>query len=147
MSGCEHDRLVVGVLLTVVLVVAVVWLLLLGALAIARPRGGTLREAVRLLPDLLRLTWRVAADPATPRRTRILLGLLAVYLAMPIDLVPDFIPVLGYTDDVIVVTLVLRHVARRVGRERLRAHWPGSDEGFSAVCRVTGLAAEPTATA
>jgi hypothetical protein len=68
----------------------------------ARPRGGLLREALRLLPDLLRL---LAADRSLPRSVRIRLALLLAYLAVPIDIVPDFIPILGYADDAIIVTI------------------------------------------
>lgn len=61
------------------------------------------------------------------------------YLALPIDLIPDFIPVLGYADDAIVVVAVLRSVVCRVGIEPLRAHWPGTPGGFSALCRLARL--------
>ena len=72
-------------------------------LVIARPRGGLLREALRLLPDLLRLLPRLAADRRPPRGVRAGLALLLAYLAFPVDLVPAFIPVLGYADDAIIV--------------------------------------------
>lgn len=60
---------------------------------------------------------------------------------MPIDLVPDFIPVLGYADDAIIVAVVLRSVVRRAGIDAVRGHWPGSADGFAALCRITGLVA------
>jgi uncharacterized membrane protein YkvA (DUF1232 family) len=88
----------------------VTWLVLVIVLAIVRPRGGLLREALRLLPDVLRLARRLAADKTLPRGVRVRLGLLLAYLAMPIDVIPDFIPVLGYADDAIIVTAVLRGV-------------------------------------
>ena len=119
------------------------WLVLVVALILARPRGGLLREALRLLPDVLRLIRRLAADKTLPRGSRILLGFLLAYLALPIDLVPDFIPVLGYADDAIIVTAVLRSVVRRAGIDAVRAHWPGTDDGFAAVARVTGLERPP----
>ncbi|WP_410573959.1 YkvA family protein [Amycolatopsis sp. cmx-4-61] len=115
------------------------WLVLIAALLVARPRGGLLREAVRLLPDVLRLIRRLAADRTLPRGVRVRLGLLLAYLALPIDLVPDFIPVLGYADDAIVVTAVLRGVVRRAGLDAVRAHWPGTDDGFAALVRLTRL--------
>ncbi|MBB5630402.1 uncharacterized membrane protein YkvA (DUF1232 family) [Sphaerisporangium krabiense] len=117
----------------------VTWVVLVGALAVVRPRGGLMREALRLLPDTLRLVRRLAADPALPRGVRVRLALLLVYLACPIDVVPDFIPVLGYADDAIVVTAVLRSVVRRAGLEAVRRHWPGTDDGFTALTRLTGL--------
>jgi uncharacterized membrane protein YkvA (DUF1232 family) len=110
-------------------------------LAAAKPRANLLGEALRLLPDLLRLLRRLAADPDLPRGVRIRLGLLLTYLAIPIDLIPDFIPVLGYADDAIIVTLALRSTVRSTGLAAVRAHWPGSDDGFAALCRLTGLSA------
>ena len=119
------------------------WLALVIGLVLARPRGGLLREALRLLPDVLRLVRRLATDPTLPRGVRIRLGLLLAYLACPIDLIPDFIPVLGYADDAIIVTAVLRGVVRRAGLDAVRAHWPGTDDGFTAVARLTGLDRSP----
>ncbi|MFN6555421.1 YkvA family protein [Mycolicibacterium septicum] len=115
------------------------WLVLVVALLVVRPRGNLLSEALRLLPDLLRLIRRLAADKSLPRGVRIRLGLLVVYLALPIDLIPDFIPVLGYADDAIVVTVVLRSVVRHAPLDAVRAHWPGTDDGFDALARLTGL--------
>ncbi|MEV4106919.1 YkvA family protein [Nonomuraea sp. NPDC049695] len=135
MTGSWGWDLLIG--LVVALLVA--WAALIAALALARPRGGMLREALRLLPDVLRLVRRLAADPGLPRGVRVRLVLLLTYLAMPIDLVPDFIPVLGYADDAIVVTVVLRSVVRRAGIDPVRRHWPGTDDGFAALCRLTGL--------
>ena len=96
-------------------------------------------EALRLLPDLLRLLPRLAADSGLPRGTRIELALLLAYLACPFDLVPDFIPVLGYADDAIIVAAVLRRVVRRAGVQALQRQWPGTDEGFAVLCRLAGL--------
>ncbi|MFC7846751.1 YkvA family protein [Streptomyces sp. NPDC057382] len=120
------------------------WLLALAALAVVRPRGNLLTEAIRLLPDLLRLVHRLARDQALPRGVRLRLWLLLGYLAMPIDLVPDFVPVLGYADDAIMVAAVLRSVVRHAGPEALARHWPGTDDGLTAVRRLAGLAAAPT---
>lgn len=115
------------------------WVVLVSALLVMRPRGNLLTEALRLLPDLLRLIPRLAADKSLPRGVRIRLALLVVYLAVPIDLIPDFIPVLGYADDAIIVTWVLRSVVRHAGLDAVRAHWPGTDDGFDAMARLTGL--------
>ena len=109
------------------------------ALLIAKPADGVLRESLRLLPDVVRLLAKVATDRATPRGAKIRLGLLAAYLASPIDIIPDFVPVIGYADDAIVTAWVLRSVARRVGLEQLRGHWAGTPDGFDTLCRVTGL--------
>lgn len=136
MTGSYWWDLVLGVTAAMLLA----WLALVVVLMIARPRGGLLREALRVLPDVLRLVRRLAADRTLPRGVRVRLGLLLVYLAMPFDLIPDFIPVLGYADDVIVVIAVLRAVVRRAGLEAVRAHWPGTEDGFAAVTRLLGVA-------
>jgi uncharacterized membrane protein YkvA (DUF1232 family) len=125
--------------LGLVAAVVLVWLLLVVSLILVRPRGGLLREALRVLPGVLRLIRRLAADETLPRGVRVRLALLLGYLAIPIDLIPDFVPVLGYADDAIIVTAVLRSVVRRAGLDAVRAHWPGSDDGFAAVVRLTGL--------
>jgi uncharacterized membrane protein YkvA (DUF1232 family) len=126
-------------LISVAAALLLAWAVLVLALLIVRPRGGLLREALRVLPDVLRLVRRLAADQTLPRGVRIRLGLLLAYLAFPIDLIPDFIPVLGYADDAIIVTAVLRGVVRRAGLDAVRRHWPGTDDGFAVLTRLTGL--------
>jgi uncharacterized membrane protein YkvA (DUF1232 family) len=130
--------------LTVAGGLALSYLVLLGALLAARPKGDLLGETLRLLPDLVRLLRRLAGDPTVPRAARVRLWLLLAYLAIPIDLVPDFVPVVGYADDAIIVSLVLRSVVRRAGAPVVRRHWPGTDDGLAALGRLTGLAFEPT---
>jgi uncharacterized membrane protein YkvA (DUF1232 family) len=124
---------------TAALGLALTYVVVLGALLVARPKGNLLGEALRLLPDLLRLLRRLAADAGVPRAARVRLWLLLGYLAIPIDLVPDFVPVVGYADDAIIVSLVLRSVVRRAGAPVVRRHWPGTDNGLAALGRLTGL--------
>jgi uncharacterized membrane protein YkvA (DUF1232 family) len=100
----------------------------------------SMREALRLLPDVLRLIRRLAADPTLPRGVHIRLILLIAYLASPIDLVPDFVPVIGYADDALIVALVLRSVVRSAGPHALDSHWPGTPEGLVVVRRLAGIA-------
>lgn len=100
--------------------------------------AAVLRASLRLLPDLIRLLRRLAADPSLPRGVRLRLGLLIVYLASPIDLMPDFIPVLGYADDALIVALALRSVTRRAGPAAIDKHWPGSPEGLRVIHRLAG---------
>lgn len=139
MSAQSWTELLAGAALVLVLL----WVAFLGALATLRPARGTLREAPRLLPDALRLLRRLVADGQLPRGVRWRAGLVLGYLALPIDLVPDFIPVLGFADDAIVVVLVLRSMVRRAGVPALRRHWPGTEDGFAALCRLTGLPNTP----
>ena len=122
-----------GLLLIYALLVLLLW-----RYARAHPETIGLRDAMRMLPDLLRLVRRLAADPTVPRGVRVRLVLLLAYLVSPIDLIPDFVPVLGHADDVVVVALVLRSVLRRSGPEALRRHWPGSPEGLAVLLQVAG---------
>ncbi len=116
---------------------AMVVLYTLGVLAlIALGRRGDARALAGFIPDCLVMVRRLLADPRVPRRRKALLGLLAAYLALPIDLVPDFIPVAGQLDDAIIVALVLRAVLRSGGEEVLREHWPGPDSSYELVRRV-----------
>jgi uncharacterized membrane protein YkvA (DUF1232 family) len=103
------------VLLAIGTALILIWLALVVALLVVRPKGSLLAEALRLLPDVLRLLRRLAGDRSLPRDMRVRLWLLLGYLAIPIDLIPDFVPVLGYADDAIIVTAVLRSVVRRAG--------------------------------
>jgi uncharacterized membrane protein YkvA (DUF1232 family) len=125
--------------LTVVLVAAVSWLLLVTVLWLHRPSRDLAAPVVRLVPDLIRLVRSLLADEATPRSVKIALGGLLLYLLSPIDLVPDFLPVIGSLDDVIVGVLVLRWAGRRIGTDDLRTHWSGAPEGFDLVRRLLGI--------
>ncbi|WP_380163410.1 YkvA family protein [Jannaschia sp. R86511] len=115
------------------------WLVLLVVLWKATPDQSRLRDALRLLPDVIRLIRRLAGDRSLPRGVRVRLLLLLAYLASPIDLVPDFVPVLGYADDAIAVVLVLRSVVRSAGPEALERHWPGTPDGLAAVRHLVGI--------
>lgn len=114
------------------------WLVLVAFLTVARPKGNALSQTLRLLPDLLRLVARLARDSDLPRGMRVRLWLLLGYLALPIDVIPDFIPVLGYADDAIIVAFVLRSVIRHAGPEALAKHWPGTLEGLTTIRRLIG---------
>ena len=118
-----------------------IWLVLVAALLLAgrRYERPSLGEMLRLLPDLLRLLKRLAGDNSLPRGVRARLWLLLAYLALPIDLIPDFIPIIGYADDAILVALALRSVARRAGPQALHRHWPGTPGGLAAVVRAAGI--------
>jgi uncharacterized membrane protein YkvA (DUF1232 family) len=127
------------VLIGIGMAVGATWLGLIVYLLLARPSSGALKESLRLLPDTLRLLRRLAADRATPRGVRVRLGLLFIYLALPIDVVPDFIPGIGYADDVIITAATLRSVVRRAGPALVRQHWPGTPDGLAALWRLARL--------
>jgi uncharacterized membrane protein YkvA (DUF1232 family) len=116
-----------------------VWVLVVVALWVASRRSPdrvTLKDVVRLVPDVVRLVRRLAADPSLPRGVRWRLWLLLGYLLLPVDLVPDFVPVVGWADDAVIIALVLRSVARTAGPEALERHWPGTPDGLAAVLRL-----------
>ena len=114
------------------------WALLVVILWLVRPRGVGWADALRVVPDVLRLARSLIADSTTPLPVRLaLIGLLA-WLLNPIDLVPEFVPVIGPLDDVVVAILVLRYVRRRLGTDELRRRWPGTDAGFAILGRVMG---------
>lgn len=123
----------------ILLALLVTWLVLVAFLLVVRPKGNLLSQAARLLPDTVRLLKRLATDATLPRGIRVRLWLLFVYLAMPFDLIPDFIPIIGYADDVIIVCAVLRSVVRRAGADAVARQWPGTQDGLAALWRVAGL--------
>ncbi len=132
-----------GTLWTVVIAVAtgliLLWSALLVALAVTKPAELRVTDLLRLLPDTIVLLRRLAADPGLPRGVRVRLVLLLAYLILPIDLVPDFIPLVGYADDAIIVAVALRSVTRQAGPAALEKHWPGTTEGLQAVRRLAGI--------
>jgi uncharacterized membrane protein YkvA (DUF1232 family) len=116
-----------------------VFLLVYAALVLALALAGR-RESARALagfiPDCVVLCGRLLRDPRVPRRQKLLLFALAGYLALPFDLIPDFIPVAGQLDDVIVVALVLRSLLRGGGEPLVREHWPGPESTLALVLRL-----------
>ena len=128
------------IVLSVIAGLLVLWIALIVTLWVQQRRLGRTvnwREIVRLVPDVVRLIRRLAADPQTPTGTRWMLGGLLAYLLLPIDVVPDFIPVLGYADDVIAVVLVLRFAIRHAGMESIEKHWPGTEAGLQSLLTLT----------
>lgn len=89
-------------------------------------RRGWLREAALALPNLIKLLGRLLRDPRVPRRSKALVGLTLGYLLSPVDLLPDAIPVLGQTDDLLLVAFALSHLLRSAGEEVVLEHWDGS---------------------
>jgi uncharacterized membrane protein YkvA (DUF1232 family) len=128
-----------GIVLGVVVGIALLWASVLVLFWFFRPKGVSIREVVRIVPDVVRMLRSIVRDPASPLDVRfVLLGLLA-WIVSPIDLIPEFIPVLGPMDDAVVAVVALRYVRRRVGVARMRARWPGTDDGFALLGRVVGF--------
>ena len=110
--------------LAVAAIALVVWIGLI-VLLIALGRRALARELATLVPNLSRLFAGLMRDPRVPLRAKIVLGATALYLAMPIDLIPDFIPIAGSLDDAIVAAFALRFVVRASAPEIVAEHWPG----------------------
>jgi uncharacterized membrane protein YkvA (DUF1232 family) len=108
-------------------------------LLVAVGRRSDARALATFIPDCVVLVSRLAHDRRVPRRRRLLLLGLVGYLASPIDLVPDFIPVAGQLDDAIVVGLVLRHVVHSGGEQLIRELWPGPEQSLALVLRIARL--------
>lgn len=138
----EWWETLVGILASLA-VLYLVLLLGLGVYARRHPETLRMKAALRLLPDLLRVIRRLAADKTVRPGVRIKLILLLAYLLSPLDLVPDFLPVIGYADDVIIVALVLRSVIRSAGPDALRRHWPGTPAGLLVIERLAGVTSSP----
>jgi uncharacterized membrane protein YkvA (DUF1232 family) len=116
-------------------VVVFVWALVVGALVLAG-RGTEARAMARFIPDCIVLFRRLLADPRVPPRRKVALAAAIGYLALPFDLVPDFIPVAGQVDDAIVVALALRYVLRSGGPGLVVELWPGPRESLALILRL-----------
>ena len=127
-----------GTIVGIVVVLVSVWVVLLLLFFALRPKGVSVRETVGVIPDVLRLLRSVVGDRSAPLDVRLVLIGLIAWILSPIDLIPEFIPVLGPIDDVVVAVVALRYLRRRVGIEDLRRRWVGTPEGFALLVRIIG---------
>lgn len=133
------------ILISVAATLLAAWLLLVTALIVGRAKGVPATEGLRVLPDVLRLLRRLAADPALPRPVRARAWIALAWLLSPIDLIPEFLPVIGPADDIIVVTILLRSMIRRAGPEAVQRHWSGTPQGLAVLARLCKLPILPPA--
>jgi uncharacterized membrane protein YkvA (DUF1232 family) len=125
---------VLGIAVAIILA----WVALVVLILLRRPDDMTAGDIARLLPDTARLARRLATDRRVPRSGRVPAWLLVAYLAMPFDLVPDFVPVIGQLDDVVLVFIVLRRLLRAAGPDVVADRWPGSPDGLAMLRRALG---------
>lgn len=92
-----------------------------------------LSDAVLMLPNLVKLVGRLLKDPRVPRRAKLVLGAAAAYVASPIDLIPEFIPVIGWADDVLVLMFAVDSLIERAGIEVVEEHWDGPGDLLSMI--------------
>jgi uncharacterized membrane protein YkvA (DUF1232 family) len=116
---------------------ALVWGALVVGLIVAGRREDA-RALATFIPDCLVLLSRLLRDRRVPRRRKLLLAGLVGYLALPFDVVPDFVPVAGQLDDALVVAFVLRRFLRSGGEPLVREHWPGPERTLVLVLRIAG---------
>lgn len=122
----------------IALALVALWAVLLLIFWAFRPKGVSVRELVGLIPDILRLLRSLISDRSAPLDVRLVLVGLVAWILSPIDLIPEFIPVLGPMDDVVVAIVAMRYVRRRVGTPDLQRRWSGSEAGFAMLVRVIG---------
>lgn len=124
-----HWVIVIGVAALLLYAAGVFALVVFGRRADARALAG-------FIPDCLVLFKRLIADPRVDRRRKGLLVGMVAYLALPVDLVPDFIPVAGQLDDAILTAVVLRSVLRGAGPAVVQEHWPGPEQSLRLIVRL-----------
>jgi len=125
----------------VIVAVLILWVAVVALLWLHRPSRELALPAVRMLPDVLRLIRRLIVDPTTPRSVKVALAFLALWIASPIDLIPEFLPGIGPLDDIVAAAVILGWAGRRVGRDRLEAAWSGGPESFEVLRRLLRLPA------
>jgi uncharacterized membrane protein YkvA (DUF1232 family) len=135
--------MLVQILLSIAATLLTTWLLLMITLMVMRPKGVSVTEGMRLLPDVLRLLRGLAADRTLPRAVRARVWIAFAWLINPLDLIPEFLPVIGPLDDIIVVTILLRSMIRRAGPETVQRHWRGTPEGLVILSQLCKLSIPP----
>jgi uncharacterized membrane protein YkvA (DUF1232 family) len=130
-------------LAAVVAAIVATWIALVIVFWLVRPRGVAARDALAAVPDAVRLLRSLLTDPSVPLDVRLVLVALVAWILSPIDLIPEFIPVIGPLDDLVVAAAALRYVRRRIGVEALRERWSGSDAGFAVLARIGGWGTKP----
>lgn len=133
---------IVGVLVGL----AVIWVALVVVLLVQQRRAGRdvdWRAVLRLVPDVIRLIRRLATDRSVPRGTRYWLYGLLAYLILPIDVIPDLLPGIGYADDAIITIVALRFAAKHAGYEALERNWPGTPDGLTSLLTLARIHRTP----
>lgn len=109
------------------------------------PEGSSLQarqlitDAVRMLPNIVKLVARLLKDPRVPRRAKITLGIAGAYVLSPIDLIPEFIPVIGWADDIVLLLFAIDSLIERSGKEIVEEHWDGPGDLLALVRDVVGV--------
>lgn len=100
------------------------------------------RDTVRVVPNLVKLLGRLIRDPRIPRRTKLVVGLALAYVASPIDLIPEFIPVVGFADDLMIVVFAVNHLIQVAGEDVVLEHWDGPRDLLELIESVMEVASD-----
>ena len=131
----------VRILIACAVGIAASWVLLIVALAISGRRlNQSLQDVMRMLPNALRLLVAILRDRAVPRRVRWQAAAALAYAGQPFNLIPDWIPVVGYADNVVVISWALRSAVRSSGDEVVSRHWRGTEQELAVLYRALRLA-------
>jgi uncharacterized membrane protein YkvA (DUF1232 family) len=129
-------------LLVAALIIAAIYVVLVLALILSG-RKLAAKELATLLPNLVLLFKDLLRDPHVPSRAKVVLGIAMVWLLSPIDLLPEFLPVLGPLDDAVVAALALRYLVKRAGSDVVREHWRGEPSTLDAILRAARITVTP----
>lgn len=99
-------------------------------------------DAASTIPNMAKLLWRLLRDPRVPRRTKLVVAGAAAYAASPVDLVPDFLPVVGIADDLLVLAFAIHHIVEVAGEEVVLEHWDGSRDLLELVRSILDVASD-----
>jgi uncharacterized membrane protein YkvA (DUF1232 family) len=133
------DAVIVRVVIGLAIALGVLWFALAIAVLVGHPSRGSVREVTRFLPNIVRLMWSLSRDREVPRSVRYRLMIAFAYNVQPINLVPDFIPVIGFADNIVVIGWALRSTVRLAGNDVVVRHWRGSAEDLEVLYRITRL--------
>jgi uncharacterized membrane protein YkvA (DUF1232 family) len=122
---------------------AAAWIALTAVLILARPKGLEWRSLTVFIPNVLRLLRRLYRDPEVPRTVRVRVWIAIAYNIQPFNLIPDFVPVIGFADNVVVTAWALRSAVRQAGMDAVSRHWPGPADQFALLIRVVRLRPPP----
>lgn len=125
-------------IIAIVAALVAFWIAMLVIFWLLRPKGVPVRDIIRVIPDVLRLLRSLITDSSAPLDVRVVLVGLMAWIISPIDLIPEFTPVLGPLDDVVVAVVAMRYVRRQVGIADLSSRWTGTCEGFALLTRLIG---------
>ena len=99
-------------------------------------------DAATTIPNMAKLLWRLLRDPRVPRRTKLVVGAAVAYLVSPIDLIPEFVPVIGFADDLLLMAFAINHMVEVAGEDVVLEHWDGSRDLLELVRSILEVASD-----